>query len=94
MINKFSYHQKHQINLIPLVGGFLGLFLGISGVSNQLILEQSENVIKNKLGAAPREVITLSFAGFRTLFLTYVGISAGSVISNRCSSRNKSQQKN
>lgn len=94
MTNKFCCQGKYLTSLAPLVGGFLGILVGISGISNNLILEDAENVIKTELVEVPQEVTTLGFTGFRVLFLTYVGLSAGLAISNRSDERNKSQQKN
>lgn len=93
MINKFRYRVKHQSYLVPLCGGFLGFLIGISGISNHLIFANSERILKNKLVNTPQEFTTLSFTGLRTLFLTYVGMSAGLALSKEYSSRNRPEQK-
>lgn len=94
MANKFCWLGKYLTSLAPLAGGFLGILVGVSGISNNLILEDAESVIKTKLVEVPQEVTTLGFTGLRVLFLTYAGLSAGLAVSNRFDERNKSQQKN
>lgn len=91
MSNKISCPKKKQTYLVPLTGGFLGFWIGISGVSNHLIFEQSENLLKTKLTSETRRYTELTFTGFRTLFLTYAGLSAGLVITTTLS-RQKFQQ--
>ncbi|MBW4637870.1 MAG: hypothetical protein KME05_06480 [Gloeocapsa sp. UFS-A4-WI-NPMV-4B04] len=93
MANKLSYQRKGQAHLIPLVGGLLGFLLGISGLTNNLILEKPESFFKEKLVNVPHQVTALSFIGFRALFLTYVGLSAGLVVSDNYSKQNKSGYK-
>lgn len=94
MTNKFCCREKYPTYLAPLVGGFLGFLVGISGISNHLLFDYSERVLKNKLVNTPQEYTALSFTGFRTLFLSYVGMSAGLAINNKFNGQNKSQQKN
>lgn len=94
MTNKFCWTKKCPTHLAPLVCGFLGFLVGISGISDHLLFDYSERVLKNKLVNTPQEYTELSFTGLRTLFLTYVGMSAGLVASDRLNSRYKSQQKN
>jgi hypothetical protein len=91
MSNKIVSLNKKQPYLIPLASSFLGFLLGISGVSNHLLFEESENLIKTKIPSVTAQVTELSFTGFRTLFLTYVGLSAGLLTSSTLS-RQKSQQ--
>lgn len=94
MTNKFCWTEKCPTYLAPLVGGFLGFLIGISGISDHLFFDYSERVLKNKLVNTPQEYTALSFTGLRTLFLTYVGMSAGLAASDRLNNRNKSQPKN
>lgn len=94
MTNKFCCTKKYPTYLAPLVSGFLGFLVGISGISNHLLFDYSERVLKNKLVNTPQEYTALSFTGLRTLFLTYVGISAGLAVSNGFNDRSKSQPKN
>lgn len=91
MSNKIVYPKKRQPYLLPLASSFLGFFLGISGVSNHLLFEHSENLLKTKLPSVTAQATELSFIGFRTLFLAYLGLSAGLLTSSTLS-RQKSQQ--
>lgn len=77
MSNKIVYPKKRQPYLLPLASSFLGFLLGISGVSNHLLFEHSENLLKAKLPSVTAQATELSFIGFRTLFLAYLGLSAG-----------------
>lgn len=94
MANKLSYQEKRLAHLIPLIGGFLGFLLGISGVTNNLILEEPESFFKEKLVDVPQQVTALSFTGFRALALTYIGLTAGLAVSNKFGTQNKSRQSN
>jgi hypothetical protein len=89
MANRIRHQKKYQVYLVPLAGGLLGFLIGLSGISNHLIFDQSENLLKTKLANMSQEFTALTFTGFRTLFLTYVGISAGLAASNGLSGRNK-----
>lgn len=91
MSNKIISSNKNTTYLAPLAGTFLGFLLGISGVSNHLIFERAETLLKTKLTSETTRYTELSFTGFRTLFLTYAGLSAGLVITTTLS-RQKSQQ--
>lgn len=94
MANKLSCQGKEQAHLIPLLSGLLGFLLGISGLTNHLILEEPESFFKEKLVNVPHQVTSLSFTGFRALFLTYVGLSTGLLASNNSSKPNKPRHKN
>ncbi len=39
MTNKFCCQYLGKTSLAPLVGGFLGILVGISGISNNLLLK-------------------------------------------------------
>ena len=94
MANKLSYQEKPQAHLIPLVGRLVGFLVGISGLTNHLILEKPEMFFKEKLVDVPHQVTALSFTGFRALFLTYVGLSVVLLASNNSSKQNKFRHKN
>lgn len=93
MSNKISCTKKNQTYLVPLTGSFLGFWLGISGVSNHLIFERSETLLKTKLPSETTRYTELSFTGFRTLFLTYAGLSAGLLMSSTLSGQKFQQNK-
>jgi hypothetical protein len=91
MSNKTICSNKNTTYLAPLAGTFLGFLLGISGISNHLIFEGSEILLKTKLTSETTRYTELSFTGFRTLFLTYVGLYAG-LLTSSILSRQKFQQ--
>jgi len=91
MSNKISYTKNNQSYLAPLAGIFLGFLLGNSGVSNHLIFQRPESLLKKKLTSETTRYTELSFTGFRTLFLTYAGLSVG-LLTTSALNRKKSQQ--
>lgn len=93
MSNKIVSLNKKQPYLLPLASSFLGLMLGISGVSNHLIFERAESLLKTKLTTHMTQATELSFTGFRTLFLTYIGLSAGLATSSILSNQKIQQKK-
>jgi hypothetical protein len=93
MSNKISCSKKNSSYLAPLISSFLGLLFGISGVSSHLIFERPESLLKSKMTSETTRYTELSFTGFRTLFLTYLGLSAGLLTSSILSQQKIQQNK-